>query len=210
MAELVRPQLIVGLGNPGEKYANNRHNVGFQVVDALAQAWRISLSHHSKFQGVFGEGAIPGQGKIRLLKPMTYMNQSGQAVRAVLDWYKIPFNTILVIYDDADLALGRVRFRLNGSAGGHNGIRSLISHGGSSNFPRLKIGIANEFRLNHQGPRDAVPYVLGNFSSEDLKVLPKVLDLAVDAVTASLRGGVEQAMNHYNGRVISTVGPAKN
>lgn len=206
MADLVIPQLIVGLGNPGDKYAQTRHNIGFRVIDALSQAWRISLTQHSKFQGLFGEGIVPGVGKVRLLKPTTYMNQSGQSVRAVLDWYKLAFNEILVIYDDADLALGRVRLRLNGSAGGHNGIRSLISHGGGgSEFPRLKVGIANEFRLNHQGPRDAVPYVLANFSSEDIKVLPAVLELSVDAVDACLRRGVAGAMNLYNGRVISTL-----
>lgn len=196
------PQLIVGLGNPGDKYAQTRHNIGFRVIDALAQAWNIPLAHHSKFQGLFGEGIITGLGKIRLLKPTTYMNQSGQSVRAVLDWYKLPLNSILVIYDDADLALGRVRIRLGGSSGGHNGMRSIISHGGSEQFPRLRVGIANEFRLNQKGPRDAVPYVLANFSSEDLKVLPDVLDLAVAAVTACVRGGVEQSMNLYNGRVL--------
>ncbi len=202
MTELVIPELIIGLGNPGDKYAQTRHNIGFRVVDALSQAWRIPLATQSKFHGEFGEGVLPGHGKIRLLKPTTYMNQSGQSVRAVLNWYKLPLSKILVIYDDADLALGRVRLRLNGSAGGHNGIRSLISHGGSSEFPRLKVGIANEFRLNHQGPRDAVPYVLANFSTEDLKILPKVLDLAVDAVEACVQGGVTQAMNLYNGRVV--------
>lgn len=202
MAELVVPQLIVGLGNPGDKYAQTRHNIGFRVIDALAQAWHISLSHHSKFHGLLGESTLPGQGKIRLLKPTTYMNESGKSVRAVLDWYKLPLNSILVIYDDADLALGRVRLRLNGSSGGHNGMRSIISHGGSEQFPRLRVGIANEFRLNQKGPRDAVPYVLADFSSEDLKVLPDVLDLAVAAVTASVKGGVEQSMNLYNGRVL--------
>nr|WP_253276327.1 aminoacyl-tRNA hydrolase [Synechococcus sp. PCC 6312] len=196
------PQLIVGLGNPGEKYAQTRHNIGFRVIDALAQAWHISLTSQSKFHGLLGEGIIPGQGKIRLLKPTTYMNQSGQSLRAVLDWYKLPLNSILVIYDDADLALGRVRIRLSGSAGGHNGMRSIISHGGSEEFPRLRVGIANEFRLNQKGPRDAVPYVLANFSSDDLKLLPDVLDLAVAAVTACVQRGVEQSMNLYNGRVL--------
>lgn len=125
---LVIPQLIVGLGNPEPKYDQTRHNIGFAAVDALARSWQIALSENRKFQGVFGEGRGPKADKIRLLKPLTYMNRSGQAIRAVTDWYKLPPESVLVIYDDMDLPLGKIRLRLSGSAGGHNGMKSAIAH----------------------------------------------------------------------------------
>ncbi|MFN7852794.1 MAG: aminoacyl-tRNA hydrolase, partial [Dolichospermum sp.] len=115
---LVIPQLIVGLGNPEPKYDQTRHNIGFAAIDTLARAWQISLAENRKFQGEFGEGNAAGNGKIRLLKPLTYMNLSGQAIQAVTNWYKIPPESILIIYDDLDLPLGKTRLRLSGSAGG--------------------------------------------------------------------------------------------
>ncbi|XHX76311.1 MAG: aminoacyl-tRNA hydrolase [Stenomitos frigidus ULC029] len=117
-AQPVIPQLIVGLGNPGAKYDRTRHNIGFEAVDTLAKVWQISLSENRKFQGCFGEGVAAGRVKIRLLKPTTYMNNSGQAIRAVTDWYKLPPGSVLVIYDDMDLPVGKLRLRLSGSAGG--------------------------------------------------------------------------------------------
>ena len=113
-AELVIPQLIVGLGNPEPKYDRTRHNIGFNAVDALAKSWQISLSKNSKFQGIFGEGNRPRGQKIRLLKPLTYMNLSGQAIRAATDWYKIPAESVLIVYDDMDLPIGKLRMRLAG------------------------------------------------------------------------------------------------
>ncbi|MDD1427059.1 aminoacyl-tRNA hydrolase, partial [Dolichospermum sp. ST_sed9] len=124
---LVIPQLIVGLGNPEPKYDQTRHNIGFAAIDTLARAWQISLAENRKFQGEFGEGNTRGKGKIRLLKPLTYMNLSGQAVQAVTNWYKLPPESVLVIYDDLDLPLGKTRLRLSGSAGGHNGMKSIIA-----------------------------------------------------------------------------------
>jgi peptidyl-tRNA hydrolase, PTH1 family len=140
-SEATFPQLIVGLGNPGSKYENTRHNVGFLAVDRLAKLWQIGLSENKKFQGWFGEGTSPS-GKIRLLKPTTYMNNSGQAIRAVLDWYKIPPEAVMVIYDDMDLPVGRLRLRLSGSAGGQNGMKSAIAHLGTQQFPREGCGIS--------------------------------------------------------------------
>lgn len=198
---LVIPQLIVGLGNPGAKYDQTRHNVGFMLVDALARAWQISLSENRKFQGSFGEGRGP-TGKMRLLKPTTYMNLSGQSMRAVVDWYKLPPESVLVVYDDMDLSLGRLRMRLSGSAGGHNGMKSAIAHLGTQNFPRLRIGIGSPKDL--PGDRDTVSYVLGQFSKAEAPILDEVLRLAIDAIELSLKQGFEKAMSLYNNRVVSS------
>lgn len=192
---LVIPQLIVGLGNPGTKYDRTRHNIGFEAIDRLARTWQISLSENRKFQGLFGEGNFAAQ-KIRLLKPTTYMNLSGQSIRAVLDWYKLPPESVLVIYDDMDLPVGKLRMRLSGSAGGQNGMKSAISHLGTQNFPRLRIGIGSA------GQKDAVGHVLGHFSPTETKIITEVLDLVVSAIELSLKQGVSKAMSLYNNRSI--------
>uniref|UniRef100_B8HR17 Peptidyl-tRNA hydrolase n=1 Tax=Cyanothece sp. (strain PCC 7425 / ATCC 29141) TaxID=395961 RepID=B8HR17_CYAP4 len=197
----VRPTLIVGLGNPGEKYYRTRHNIGFMVVDALADRWHISLSPHKRFQAEFGEGAVRGA-TVQLLKPTTYMNNSGQSVRAVLDWYKRSPQSVLVVYDDMDLPLGKLRLRLNGSAGGHNGMRSLIAHLGTQDFPRLRLGIGNPRQAG--GEKDAIPHVLGKFSPAEGPIVAEVLELATKAIETSLRDGVEKAMNLYNARSVNT------
>jgi peptidyl-tRNA hydrolase, PTH1 family len=138
---LIIPELIVGLGNPEPKYDHTRHNIGFSAVDELAKIWQLELKENNRFQGLYGEGVAPGGKKIRLLKPFTYMNRSGQSVRAVTDWYKLKPQSVLVVYDDMDLPVGRLRIRLTGSAGGHNGMKSIIAHLGGKDFPRLRIGI---------------------------------------------------------------------
>ncbi|MGF1478945.1 MAG: aminoacyl-tRNA hydrolase [Cyanophyceae cyanobacterium] len=189
----IAPQLIIGLGNPEPKYDKTRHNVGFEAVDALAKAWHFSWQQQRRFQGVIAEGSI-GRTKIRLLKPLTYMNRSGQSVRAAVDWYKLAPQSLLVIYDDMDLPVGRLRLRLSGSAGGHNGMKSIISHLGSQDFPRLRIGIGQS------GSQATVSHVLGRFSPEEAAVIAPVLHLAVEAVEASLKEGVEKAMSLYNSR----------
>jgi PTH1 family peptidyl-tRNA hydrolase len=194
----VFPQLIVGLGNPGAKYDRTRHNIGFDAIDALAQTWKISLGEHRKFQGMFGEGNAPGATKVRLLKPLTYMNNSGQAVRAVLDWYKLPPESVLVIYDEMDLPIGRLRLRLCGSSGGHNGMKSIISHLGTQTFPRLRIGIGRAKDVHPD--KSTVSHVLGHFTAEESKIVGEVLHLAVGAVECSLKQGVEKAMSLYNPR----------
>lgn len=189
----VIPQLIVGLGNPGVKYDGTRHNIGFVVIDELARSWQISLAETKKFQGFFGEGMISGK-KIRLLKPLTYMNNSGQAIRAVLDWYKLAPESVLVVYDDMDLPVGRLRLRTNGSAGGQNGMKSAIAHLGTQKFPRLRIGIGSK-------DQDAISHVLGSFSPSEKTLIQEVNQYAVGAIEVSLRDGVEKAMNLFNNRV---------
>ena len=192
-APLVLPQLIVGLGNPGSKYDGTRHNVGFAVLDALARSWQISLSDTKKFQGQFGEGTIAGR-KLRLLKPTTYMNNSGQSIRAVLDWYKIDPGSVLVVYDDMDLPVGRLRLRLSGSAGGQNGMKSAISHLGTQVFPRLRVGIGSK-------DQDAIAHVLGSFAPAEKALMTEVTQFSLSAIEVSLRDGVEKAMNLFNNRV---------
>lgn len=195
----VVPQLIVGLGNPGAKYDRTRHNVGFMLVDQLAKSWQISLSDNKKFQGIFGEGIGAHRGKIRLLKPQTFMNLSGQSIRAVTDWYKLPPESVLVIYDDMDLPLGKLRLRLSGSAGGHNGMKSTIAHLGTQNFPRLRLGIGKP-RTAAVEDKDTVSHVLGQFAKSEAEILAGVMNLAQDAVSMGLKQGMEKAMSLYNNR----------
>lgn len=199
-------QLIVGLGNPGTKYDQTRHNIGFEAIDALARTWQIPLADHRKFQGIFGEGiGVKGQ-KVRLLKPTTYMNLSGQSIRAVTDWYKLPPESVLVIYDDMDLPIGKLRLRQSGSAGGHNGMKSTIAHLNSQNFPRLRIGIGSPQSNSQSNPQsnngEVISHVLGRFSNPEAQVMAEVLRLVVDMVELSLKQGIPKAMSLYNNRSI--------
>lgn len=204
---LVIPQLLVGLGNPEPKYDRTRHNIGFAAVDALANAWKISLSENRKFQAEFGESLGPRGEKMRLLKPLTYMNLSGQAMRAAVDWYKLPPESVLVIYDDLDLPVGRLRMRLSGSAGGHNGMKSAIAHLGTDQFPRLRIGIGKPQNTSANSDKETISYVLGKFSAQESQLVEKVLKLVVEAVELSLHQGIEKAMSLYNSRtVVETTG----
>jgi peptidyl-tRNA hydrolase, PTH1 family len=195
------PQLIVGLGNPGAKYDHTRHNIGFDVVDALARAWQISLGENRKFQGFVGEGIGPKSTKVRLLKPTTFMNNSGQSIRAVLDWYKLPPESVLIIYDEMDLPVGRLRLRLSGSAGGHNGMKSAIAHLGTQTFPRLRVGIGSA--KAHHPSKDTVSHVLGHFSPLEAPIIRDSIQLAVDTVEFSLKQGIEKAMSLYNSRDVA-------
>ena len=192
----VLPQLIVGLGNPGAKYDQTRHNVGFEVVDALAKGWPASMADNKRFHGAVGDARTPAGERLIFLKPTTYMNRSGQAVRSVLDWYKFDTAAVLVVYDDMDLPVGRLRLRQSGSAGGHNGMKSIISHLGTQDFPRLRVGIGTANKGQENG---VVSHVLGKFAPEARKHINAVIPVAVDAIHLSLRKGVEQAMNRYNG-----------
>jgi peptidyl-tRNA hydrolase, PTH1 family len=193
--------LIIGLGNPGPKYSGTRHNIGFELVDRLAQRWHIRLGEQRRFQGDCGEGQIAGQ-KLYLLKPNTFMNKSGQSARAMLDWYKLSPQQVLVIYDDMDLPIGRLRLRLSGSAGGHNGMKSLIAHLGTPEFPRLRIGIGRS--LEDCLTQETISHVLGRFAPQEQRLLGEVLDLAADAVELALKQGVEKSMSLYNGRSVSS------
>ncbi|WP_414575116.1 aminoacyl-tRNA hydrolase [Anabaena sp. CCY 9402-a] len=199
---LVIPQLIVGLGNPEPKYDQTRHNIGFAAIEALARSWHISLAENRKFQGEYGEGTAPGGVKIRLLKPLTYMNRSGQSIQAVTSWYKLPPESVLVIYDDLDLPLGKTRLRLSGSAGGHNGVKSAIAHLNTQNFPRLRIGIGKPKDTANNDNSDTVSYVLGKFTSAENQLMSLVLQFVGECVELSLKQGVEKAMNRCNSRTI--------
>ncbi|PLS68732.1 MAG: aminoacyl-tRNA hydrolase [Cyanobacteria bacterium M5B4] len=181
--------LIVGLGNPGPKYDRTRHNVGFMAVDHLSLIEKISLSPHKKFQGDFGEG-----GQLRLLKPSTFMNLSGQSVGAVVNWYKLAPEDVMVIYDDLDLPLGKIRLRKSGSAGGHNGMRSIISHLHTQDFPRLRIGIGTSDRAQ----QETVDYVLGKFTPQESAILLSVLDLVGKCLQMVQKEGIDKAMSIFN------------
>ncbi|HLP87780.1 MAG TPA: aminoacyl-tRNA hydrolase [Nostocaceae cyanobacterium] len=204
---LVIPQLIVGLGNPEPKYDQTRHNIGFSAIDALSRAWQIPVAENRKFQGEFGEGVAFSGDKIRLLKPLTYMNRSGQAIQAVTSWYKLSPESVLVIYDDLDLPLGKIRLRLSGSAGGHNGMKSAIAHLGSQSFPRLRIGIGKPKNATSNDNSETVSYVLGKFSAAENKVMSQVLEFVVECVELSLKQGVEKAMNRCNSRSFEAAEP---
>ncbi len=185
------PRLIVGLGNPGETYRDTRHNIGFMVLDEIAKRMGAAFHEEKRWSGMVAKftGGY-------LLKPLTFMNDSGRAVQSVGHFYKASPAQTLVVYDDVDLPLGRLRFRTSGSAAGHNGIRSLISSLGSDEFPRLKVGIA---------PTDGRPagermvgHVLGKFRAEELPALQAVIQRAADAVLSAVDRGLETAMNVFN------------
>jgi PTH1 family peptidyl-tRNA hydrolase len=190
--------LIVGLGNPGPKYAGTRHNIGFEVVDQLSKRWAIALKEERRFQGEYGSGVGPHRQKIHLLKPLTYMNRSGQSIRAVLDWVKLAPGVVLVVYDDMDLPVGKLRLRLSGSAGGHNGMKSAIAHLKTQEFCRLRIGIGSG-RTERERDQAVVSHVLGNFSKAERQTMDEVVSIAVRALETSLFEGVEKAMSQYNG-----------
>ena len=182
--------LIVGLGNPGSQYEDTRHNIGFKVVDNIAKEYNIEINRQ-KFKGMCGEGFINGE-KVILLKPTTYMNLSGESVREVVDFYKLSNEDILVIYDDISLDVGRLRIREKGSAGGHNGIKSIIAHLGTDVFPRIKVGVG-------QPNVDLVNYVLGKFTKEEMEVLSESIDASTKAAKEIIGIDVKTAMNIYNG-----------
>ena len=185
------PRLIVGLGNPGETYRDTRHNIGFMVLDELARRLGTAFREEKRWSGLVAK--FSGG---HLLKPLTFMNESGRSAQAVGHFFKASPAQTLVVYDDVDLSLGRLRFRSNGSAAGHNGIRSLISCLGTQEFPRLKVGIAAE------GGRPAgermVGHVLGTFRTEEQPALQQVIKRATDALMAAIDQGLAAAMNVFN------------
>ena len=186
--------VIVGLGNPGKKYENTRHNAGFIAVDALAEKYGISMTE-KKHKAVCGSGYIEGV-KVILVKPETYMNLSGESVRSVLDFYKLdPEEDMLIMYDDISLAPGNLRIRKKGSAGGHNGIKSIIAHAGTQNFMRVKVGVGEK-----PSGWDLADYVLGHFSDEDNIKLKEIMPDIIQAVTLMVQGDVDKAMNDFNAK----------
>jgi PTH1 family peptidyl-tRNA hydrolase len=183
-------KLIVGLGNPGRKYAHNRHNVGFQCLDRLAQAHGLSFTQR-RAKASLALGNIADV-RVVLARPLTYMNLSGQAVRPLVSFYKLSLEDILVIHDDLDLPLGTTRLRPEGGSGGHKGMRSIIEALGSQAFPRLRVGIGRP------PGNDAVSYVLSDFTADEQITLESVYERVVAAVELFLREGIEAAMNAYN------------
>ena len=185
--------LIVGLGNPGREYVGTRHNIGFEVIDALCSKHDIKLSKE-KFRAVFGDGIIAGE-KVIVAKPQTYMNLSGESVREIADWYKIDSEHIIVIYDDISLPTGKLRIREKGSAGGHYGIKNIIYQLQTDVFPRIKVGTGMPDNPDY----DIKDYVLGKFSKEETEILIKTAVRAVLATEEIIANDAKSAMNKYNG-----------
>ncbi|MCX7839063.1 MAG: aminoacyl-tRNA hydrolase [Anaerolineae bacterium] len=183
-------KLIVGLGNPGARYAHSRHNVGFMIVERFARAhdWKFA---RKRFNAELAEGNI-GDARVLLVKPQTFMNLSGNAVSKLVSFYKIALNDLLVVYDDLDLPLGKLRLRPKGSAGGHHGMESIIAQLGASDFPRLRVGIGRP------NPDADIDHVLGAFSDAELVVMEETFARAVDAIEAWLREGIDAAMSRFN------------
>lgn len=184
--------LIVGLGNPGREYESTRHNVGFLVLDELAERKSIPIQK-LKFRALTNTAQF-GPTRALLMKPITYMNLSGESVGEAARFYKIPPSQILVISDDTDLPVGKLRLRRKGSAGGHNGLKSIINHLGSDQFPRIKIGVGSKPRPDY----DMADWVLGRFSSSDQANVNETIKRAADAVELLLTQGMEEAMSQYN------------
>jgi PTH1 family peptidyl-tRNA hydrolase len=189
---LIIPRLIVGLGNPGETYRDTRHNVGFLVLDELARRLGVAFVAEKRWKT-----SLARHGNTWLAKPQTFMNASGVAVSAVAHFYKLQANEVLAVYDDVDLPLGALRLRAAGSAGGHNGIRSMIAHLGTDGFPRLKLGIADA-ATGRPGGEQLSSHVLGRFAEGERAALAQMIDRATDAVLHALSAGFDAAMNVFN------------
>ncbi len=185
--------LIAGLGNPGKNYTGTRHNIGFDAADAIASKYGIKFNKN-KFKADFGEGIIGGE-KVVLLKPLTFMNLSGESIRAIRDYYKIPDENIIIIHDDISLPLGKLRLRGKGSAGGHNGMKSIIYQLQTDVFPRLKIGVGAPPDADY----DLADFVLGKFSKDEVEILIQTVVKVTDAVESIIRNGVEKTMSKFNG-----------
>lgn len=186
--------LIAGLGNPGTKYEGTRHNIGWQVIDELAEKYNIRVLEN-KFKGLTGKGMI-GSGKVILLKPLTYMNLSGESIAEAVRFYKIDETTeLIVIADDISLDVGQIRIRKKGSAGGHNGLKNIIAQLGHENFARIKMGVGEK-----PAGYDLADYVLGHFSKEEEKIMAESRKTAVKAIEAILAEDIDKAMNRYNSK----------
>lgn len=194
--------LIVGLGNPGKQYENTRHNIGFWVVDELARRWNITAFKLER-KALVGDGTIGGR-RVLLVKPQTYMNLSGQAVRGLIDFYKLDVEQFAVAHDDLDVPLGSLRLRQAGGAGGQNGVKDIIRHLGTQDFKRVRLGIGRP-----PGRMDVSAYVLQAFGGDDAITARLVVDRACDAIEAWLKTDFETAMNRYNGTLEEIPRPDK-
>jgi len=188
------PYLVVGLGNPGREYRKSRHNVGFMVIDALGKDLAISLTRVQS-RAIFGSGTCAGQ-RVILAKPLTFMNLSGQAVNALVNFYKVPIKHLLVINDDLDLPLGALRMRAGGGSAGQKGMISIIERLGTQDFPRLRVGIGRP-----PGKMDAADYVLHEFPTGEIELLEQMLARACQAACAFIRDGLDKTMTNYNGGI---------
>jgi len=184
-------KLIVGLGNPGKAYEHTRHNVGFMVIDILAERLNIPLDK-AKFNGIHGIGTISGE-KVILCKPLTYMNLSGECVRPLMDYYNINIENVIIIYDDLDLPTGNIRLRAKGSAGGHNGMKSLIQHLGSQEFKRIRVGIDRP-----KNGMKVADYVLGRFTEDEIPAINEAVSRSASACEKWISTPFLQVMNEFN------------
>lgn len=186
--------LIIGLGNPGREYIGTRHNIGFDVITRISDDYNIPLDF-KKHKALCGRGYIEGQ-KVLLAQPQTYMNLSGESVRELMDYYKVTAEQTVIIYDDINLDIGQLRVRPKGSAGGHNGIKSIIRHIGTQEFPRIRVGVGDK-------PKgwDLADYVLSRFSAEEEPKVRDALKRAADACRTILLGDIEEAMNQFNRKI---------
>jgi peptidyl-tRNA hydrolase, PTH1 family len=185
--------LIVGLGNPGADYARTRHNAGFLVAERFAGRWRAAWNYEKKFNARLAR-AERGDLRVLLCEPQTYMNASGEAVSAVVAFYRVPLTRVVVVVDDADLRLGEIRLRPSGSSGGHHGLESVEQHLGTREYARLRVGIGRQ-----TGTREITGYVLGRFSSTETALMDKVVNVASDQVETWLEAGIQKAMSQFNG-----------
>lgn len=183
--------LIVGLGNPEPEYAKTRHNMGFDVINKIAKKYDIDLSR-SNFNAIYGNGIIEGE-KLILIKPQTYMNLSGESVKKFVDFYKVPLENVLVIYDDMDTEIGTIRVRAKGGAGSHNGMKSMVSELKSEEFPRIRVGIGRP-----QNEYDRIDYVIGNIPEKEYEELEKAQEKAVEAIIYYLKNRIDNTMNRFN------------
>ena len=189
---------MVGLGNPGLKYEFTRHNIGFRIVDSLAQDIEIEFKKVKSYYSLISRGMINNH-KIMLIKPQTFMNLSGRAVSKIVSYYKIPLRDLLIVYDDLNLELGKIRIRKKGSAGGHKGIESIMQYLNSEEIPRLRIGIGNpSVNFNF----DCVSYVLSNFNGNEKDKIKETIKLSTKAIKTVIEGGFGKAMRKYNRRLV--------
>ncbi|WP_115119976.1 aminoacyl-tRNA hydrolase [Synechococcus sp. UW105] len=196
-------RLVVGLGNPGKRYASTRHNVGFMALETWAQRENVRFRTMTKLQGELAEVGL-GSNRLRLLMPQTYMNESGRSIRAALDWFDLSVDQVLVLVDDMDLPLGRLRLRAKGSAGGHNGLKSTIQHLGTQDFARLRIGIGAPGRSAEERRARTVSHVLGSFHQAEQTLLDEVLEEVLRGLVLIQKQGLDRAGNHLNGLQLAT------
>lgn len=189
--------LIAGLGNPEEEYSRTRHNMGFDVVNQLATKYEIDIMRN-KFDGLYGSGIIEGE-KVILLKPQIYMNLSGKSIKTFMDFYKIPIQNVLVIYDDMDVEVGQIKIRKKGGPGTHNGAKSVVHELVSEDFPRIRVGIGKPIsEYDDATTTTTIDYVIGKLDDKTYQELEQGIDKAVEAISEFIKNGIDSAMNKYN------------